>query len=49
VTVTIETNGASVELEASVKVGVIVTNEVMTQSLLDVVVEFKNCPKNCEY
>jgi hypothetical protein len=56
VTVTIETNGASVELEASVKVGVIVTNEVMTQSLLaveelveDVVVEFKYCPKNYEY
>jgi hypothetical protein len=55
VTVTIETNGASVELEASVKTGVIVTNEVMTQSLLaveelvgDGVVEFKNCPKNCE-
>jgi hypothetical protein len=55
VTVTVETNGASVEVEASVKVGEIVTNEVMTQSLLaveelvgDVVVKFKNSPKNYE-
>ena len=51
-TVTIETNGASVEVEASVKDGEIVTNEVMAQSLLaveelvgDVVVEFEYCPK----
>lgn len=54
-TVTIETNGASVEVEASVKTAVVVTKEVMTQSLLaveelvgDVVVEFAYCPKNYE-
>lgn len=62
-TVTIETNGASVVVApapvvmvtVSAKVGVRVTNEVMTQSLPaveelveDVVVELKNCPKNYE-
>jgi hypothetical protein len=63
VTVTIEINGASVVVasalmvvaEVSVAARVLVTNEVMTQSLPaaeelvgDVVVEFTNCPKNYE-
>ena len=62
-TVTIEINGASVVVasalmvvaEVSVAARVLVTNEVMTQSLPaaeelvgDVVVEFTNCPKNYE-
>jgi hypothetical protein len=63
VTVTIETNGASVVVasalmvvvKVSVEARVLVTNEVMTQSLPaveelvgDVVEEFVNCPKNYE-